>query len=306
LTLFQALGYFLQEAGTNLWRSWKASLLAISTIATSLFVGGFFLLTTGNLQSRVERWRSEFKVVVYLVPGIDSSQVPSDLLSAVSAPQWVAEVDLVDAGAALGRFREGFPSLADALTDENPFHVSLEARLVDREIPDDELEAWARGLERREEVDLVDDDREWLDQLRRMLGVVRWMGLAVGLGLLVAAAFTIASVVRLSALLHLDEIRVLRLVGATEFFIRGPFYMEGLMQGLTGGGVAVSSLFLATVALRARAAGSIWGQLLFSRFLGISELALLLMVGALAGVAGAMLSLRRERLDAPAESAEAA
>ena len=302
MTLLQALGYFLQEAVTNLWRSWKASLLAVATIALSLFVGGFFLLTTGNLQSRIERWRSEFKVVVYLSPEIEAAAVPPDLLAAVAEPGWVAEVAMVDAEAALSRFRRGFPSLADALMEENPFHVSLEARLADRAIPAAELEAWASALQGRDEVQLVDDDREWLDQLRRVLGVVRWMGLAVGLGLLVAAAFTTASVVRLSALLHLEEISVLRLVGATEFFIRGPFYVEGLLQGLIGGSLAVCSLFVAEVALRAEAAGSIWGVLLFSRFLGVAELALLLVVGALAGVAGAMLSLRRERLEPPEDA----
>ncbi|HVS62966.1 MAG TPA: ABC transporter permease [Thermoanaerobaculia bacterium] len=302
MTLLQALAYFLQEAATNLWRSWKASLLAVATIALSLFVGGFFLLTTGSLQSRIERWRSEFKVVVYLSPGIEAAAVSPDLLAAVADPPWVAEVALVDAEAALIRFRQGFPSLADALMEENPFHVSLEARLADRTIPAAELEAWASALERRDEVQLVDDDREWLDQLRRVLGVVRWMGLAVGLGLLVAAAFTTASVVRLSALLHLEEISVLRLVGATEFFIRGPFYVEGLLQGLIGGSLAVCSLFVAEVALRAEAAGSIWGVLLFSRFLGVAELSLLLVVGALAGVAGAMLSLRRERLEPPEDA----
>lgn len=299
MTLLQAFAYFLHEAATNLWRSWKATLLAVSTIALSLFVGGFFLLTTGNLSSRIEEWRSEFKVVVYLVPEIAASQVPPELLAAVGEPEWVEEVQLVDAAAALERFRGGFPSLGDALLEENPFSVSLEARLADQVVPGADLQRWARDLESREEVELVDDDREWLDQLRGVLAVVRWMGLAVGLGLLVAAAFTIASVVRLSALLHLEEISVLRLVGATEFFIRGPFYVEGLLQGLIGGTLAVSSLFVAEVALRAQAGGSIWGALLFSRFLGVLELGLLLLVGALAGLGGAMLSLRRERLEPP-------
>jgi cell division transport system permease protein len=186
------------------------------------------------------------------------------------------------------------------LAEENPFQVSLEAVLGTGSIDSTQLDAWARALGDRPEVSLVDDDRVWLDQLRGVLGVVRWMGLALGLGLLVAAGFTIASVVRLSALVHLDEIEVLRLVGATEFFIRGPFYMEGLLQGLCGGVLALVSLGGAEVALRLRAGGSIWGTLLFSDFLPVGDMLLLLTVGAIAGLLGAMLSLRRERLEVPA------
>ncbi|HVS15956.1 MAG TPA: FtsX-like permease family protein [Thermoanaerobaculia bacterium] len=299
MSFARALLYFLREAATNLLRSWRASLLAIATIALSLFVGGFFLLTTGNLQSRVETWRDEFKVVIYLEPGMDGGALPPELLAEVAAPEWVAGVTVVDPDAALRRFRRGFPSLADALGEENPFQTSLEAVLAEESVDPLELELWARRLAERPEVSLVDDDRAWLDQLRGVLGVVRWMGLALGLGLLVAAGFTTAAVVRLSALLHLDEIEVLRLVGATEFFIRGPFYVEGLLQGLFGGVLALSSLFVGEVALRARAGDSIWGALLFSEFLAAGDVALLLTVGLLAGLLGAVLSLRRERLEAP-------
>jgi cell division transport system permease protein len=295
----RALLYFLREAATNLRRSWRASLLAMATIALSLFVGGFFLLTTGNLQARVVEWRDEFKIVIYLEPGIDRGALSDDLMAQVSAPEWVTAVTVVEADDALRRFREGFPDLADALGEENPFQASLEAVLAEERVDPLELDVWSRRLAERPEVSLVDDDRAWLDQLRGMLAIVRWMGLALGLGLLVAAGFTTASVVRLSALLHLDEIEVLRLVGATEFFIRGPFYVEGLLQGLCGGGIALTSLFAAEVALRSRAGDSIWGALLFSRFLGPRDVGLLLGVGVLAGLLGAVLSLRRERLEIP-------
>jgi cell division transport system permease protein len=295
----RALTYFLREAATSLRRSWRASLLAIVTIALSLFVGGFFLLTTGNLESRVAQWREQFRIVVYLEPEIAADALPEGLLEQVAAPAWVTGVEVVDAAAALHRFREGFPSLSDALADENPFQVSVEAVLVDAAAPAAEVDAWAEALSGRPEVSVVDDDRAWLDQLRGILGLVRWMGLALGLGLLVAAGFTIASVVRLSALVHLEEIAVLRLVGATEFFIRGPFYVEGLLQGLAGAVLALVSLWLATVGLAARTAESVWGALLFSRFLGVLDVALLLAVGGLAGLFGAMLSLRRERLVIP-------
>ena len=78
---------------------------------------------------------------------------------------------------------------------------------------------------------MVDDDRDWLRQLEGVVQVVRTVGMALVAVLLLAAIFTIASVIRLTAYLYRDEIGVMRLVGATELFIRGPFYVEGLVQG---------------------------------------------------------------------------
>jgi cell division transport system permease protein len=120
--------------------------------------------------------------------------------------------------------------------------------------------------------------------------------------LLSAAVFTIASVIRLTAYLYHEEILIMRLVGATEFFIRGPFFLEGLLQGLLGGVVAVVALYGAHALALAQAARSVWGGLLLGDFLGFGQQIFLVALGALAGLAGAVLSLRRESLGAPTEA----
>ena len=92
------------------------------------------------------------------------------------------------------------------------------------------MSAWLAELRRHPAVDMVDDDRDWLRQLELLVAVFRGVGLTLGALLLAAATLTIASVIRLTAYLYRDEIAVLRLIGATEFYIRGPFYAEGLVQ----------------------------------------------------------------------------
>ena len=93
---------------------------------------------------------------------------------------------------------------------------------------------------------LVDDDRDWIAQVETALAVVRALGVGLLVVLLGAAMFTIASVVRLTAYLYREEIAIMRLVGATEFFIRGPFYVEGLLQGLLGAAVSLGGLYAPT------------------------------------------------------------
>lgn len=297
MSLFQALYYFFREALVNLVRGWKVSLLAILTITVSLLVGGAFLLVSRNLLASVERWRGETRVVIYLQPQTPPETLRRLAAKAAGAP-WAAAVETVTAEAARSRFRESFPSLSDlvgGLGDE-PLPASLEIALKNPGQRPPALISWLDSWRRRPEVSMVDDDREWLRQIETVAALLRGVGLALAGGLLAAAIFTIASIIRLTAWLHSDEIAVLRLVGATEFYIRGPFYAEGLLQGLVGGGFASGGLWAVWSLLHWRGAGSLLESLLAARFLSPVQTALLILLGGAAGLAGAVVSLRRESL----------
>jgi cell division transport system permease protein len=295
VNLFQALRYFFREALVNLLRSWKVGLLAVLTIAVSLLVGGSFLLMSRNLAASVGQWQKEMRVVIYLRPDTGADELRR-LAAEAGRPAWVAAVEPVTAQAARERFGEIFPTLSDLVEgwEDEPLPASLEIRLGDFEPT--ALEAWLAAWRQRPEVSMVDDDREWLRQVETVVAVVRGVGLALGAGLLAAAIFTIMSVIRLTAYLHHEEISIMRLVGATEFYIRGPFYAEGLLQGLLGGGIAGAGLYGAYSLLHARSPESLFTAVLAGTFLSWRELAFLTLLGGGAGLLGAVASLRRESL----------
>jgi cell division transport system permease protein len=300
VSLLQALRYFFREALVNLGRGFRVSLLAVLTIAVSLILGGVFLLASRNLSGALERWRAESRVVIYLKPDTPEPAL-ARLAAAARGPAWVVAVQPVSAVAARQRFREIFPSLSGLVEGlgEEPLPPSLEVRLApsaDRQAPARELAAWLAAWRQRPEVSLVDDDREWLRQLATLVAVVRGVGLALGAVLLGAAIFTIASVIRLTAYLHHEEISIQRLVGATEFFIRGPFYVEGLLQGVLGALLALAGLYGAYRFVHARVVTSLLASLLATDFLGGSEIGFVVLLGAAAGLLGAVASLRREPL----------
>lgn len=303
MTFLQAIVYFLREAGISLVRSWKISLLAVMTIAVSLFLGGIFLLVSGNLRQLVERWHKESRVIIYLEPDVGAED-SSDLVRRLEGGPWTLGVERVTTEAARLRFRQAFPSLSDLLEgwDQDPLPASLEVQ-VDRNRAGDHqhLEDWIDNLRSEESVSMVDDDRDWLSQLETVVFALEALGLVLGLILLATAIFTISSVIRLTAYLYRDEIAVMRLVGATEFFIRGPFYVEGLLQGLAGGLVAIATLAGAHSLLIARHSGATF-SLLAADFLSSRELLALVSLGGLAGFVGAITSLRRESLGQTAES----
>jgi cell division transport system permease protein len=149
-------------------------------------------------------------------------------------------------------------------------------------------------------VDQVQYDWEWLARLRRLVNIINAVGLAAGGILGIAAAFTIANVIRLTMMLYREEIGIMRLVGATERMIRGPFLVEGLLQGTIGGLLSVALLFAAYEAGRRSLAPSssiLWG-FLFLGFLPWQKIAALVAGGMLAGWLGSWLSVR-ERDSSP-------
>ncbi len=302
MTFLQAIAYFAREACVSLVRSWKISLLATTTIAVSLFLGGVFLLVSGNLRQLAESWQSESKIVIYLqaeVGADDSERLERQLQDA----PWTLAVETISAERAHDRFRKAFPSLSGLLEgwEEDPLPASLEVQIDWQEVDDRlELDDWINQLRQESTISMIDDDRDWLSQLDAVIYALEALGLVLGLILLATAVFTISSVIRLTAYLYRDEIAVMRLVGATEFFIRGPFYMEGLLQGLAGGVVAAAALAGAHTFVIERWADAAL-SLLAAKFLTPGELVGLVGLGGLAGLVGAVTSLRREALGETAE-----
>ncbi len=304
MTFGRAVAYFLREACVGLVRGWKTSLLAVLTIALSLFMGGGFLLVSHRLAVLVGEWQRRSEVIVYLQEGAGEGEAAG--LAELLAASWVTEIERVSAEEAGQRFRRWFPTLAGLLTDieGQPLPASIEIGIERGRAAEGELEAWLAALRQAAGVALVDDDRAWLAQLEAASDLARGAAAVLGAVLLAAAVLTTAAVIRLAAFLHQDEIATLRLVGATEFYIRGPFYAEGLLQGLAGALVAVGGLWGVEGWFSRGAPGTLLAGLIGERSLAGWQIALLAALGGLAGLAGAVLSVRREVLSGGAGAAE--
>ena len=144
----------------------------------------------------------------------------------------------------------------------------------------------------------VQFDVEWIRRLHGAVSLARLTGLVLAVFLTLGAAFTIANVVRLTILLHRDEIEILRLVGAPEFLIRGPYLLGGLVQGLLGALLALALLWVVTRAVLAWVAATKNALLgVFAvRFLPASACLLLVAFGLTAGLLGGLLAVRRRNL----------
>ena len=250
----RAFNYFLSEASASLWRGRKAAVLSVLTIAGGLFILGFFLVLNTNLQRLVGRWTESAELSVYLEDDITQDQLRTvdDLIggSGLSAHrEYISKSD------ATGRFKKDFPDLAGAAgrLDANPFPASFEIRLK----PDvrdaggavDNLATTLAGLGGVADVRY---DRRWLARLNGVVRMLRSLGLGIVSLLAFASALTVASVVRLAATAREDEIEIMTLVGAPLTYVRGPFIMEGVLQGGVGALVAIVFLWAIFAATNAR------------------------------------------------------
>lgn len=241
----RALEYSVKEAVASLWRSRGSSAFAVVAIALAIVVLGGVLLVTWNVERLVAEWSSAAEFSVYLRDDATSEQ--RGAIEALIDQSGVAAArEYVSKAQALGRFRRDFAELA-ALTesfDDNPFPASLEVRIRPEAQQNGRAEGLAARLAAADGVADVRYEREWLSRVGAGLDAVRNVGFALASVMIVAAALTVATVVRLALHARRDEIEIMQLVGSPYSFIRGPFVLEGLLQGGLGALLALALLWL--------------------------------------------------------------
>jgi cell division transport system permease protein len=210
----------------------------------------------------------------------------------------VRAVEVVSKEEALRRFKRNFGELASAAQDlpENPLPASIEVRLQPNANPAD-VEALAGRMAKMAGVADVRYDRRWIQRLMDAVSLVRAGGLALAGVLIFAAALTVASVVRLALLARREEIHIMQLVGAPLAYIRGPFVVEGLIQGGVGAAVAVGLLWGAWLFIRSRPAPAMAVGFDPSSivFLSAPVCAVLLAGGMAVGCIGGLIAARSTR-----------
>jgi cell division transport system permease protein len=293
----RALKYFFDEASASLWRGFRTAAIATATITVAFVVLGGFLILTTNMERLFSRWRDAAEFSVYLNDAASAEQRAA-IEQTLRQSAVVGAIDVVSKDEALRRFKQNFGALADVSSDlpSNPLPASVEVRLRTNANPPD-VEALAQAAARLPGVADVRYDRQWIERLMYAVGVVRAGGFALAALLVFAASLTVASVVRLALFARREEIHIMQLVGAPIAYIRGPFIVEGLIQGGIGAIIALVALWIGFSVMRSRAdawlAGAIDAGALV--FLSLSTAVALLAAGLAVGSLGGFIAARGTR-----------
>lgn len=297
MALLRALLYFFEEAVSSLWRSRLIHALSIGTIAISLFVLGAFLAVASNLNDVVARWTRKVQVTFYLEDGL-ADPVRDSLIGRLRDDPAVEEIESLSREQALDRFRTLFHDLRQLPDDlgENPFPASLEVTLRGDHGSAEEAQRLVARFESAPGVEEVQYDLLWIRRLATTVRLIRGAGGLLGGILVLAGVFTISNVIKLTVYARQDELDIMRLVGATRAYVRGPFVVEGMLQGGLGGLLSVVLLWLAfqVFARDALAASDIFGRAVV--FLPRELVAGIVLGGMLVGIVGSLVSLGRSQV----------
>lgn len=281
------LRYFGSQALRSLRSSPLMHLVAVSTIAVSLLILGVFLTVLRNIDLLGTSWGQQVRVVAFLAADMDDTELES-LAAEIRA--W-PEVDTVfhrTRDQAASELRDTLGSDGRLLDGVDPALIpaSLEVSLVPEKQTKEALAAVAERLRASpslgevEDVDYGQDVLEWVAAARDLL---RLGGIVVGGLVLFSVVFIVSNTVRLTLYARREEVEILQLVGATDNFIRGPYYVEGAAQGIAGGLLGATMLWFLYDFARERGVSGV--SLLTVELQFLPTLLVTLLVAGSAGVA---------------------
>jgi cell division transport system permease protein len=282
------MNLLLREAMLSFRRAPLLSLLSITAIAFSLFTVGLFGLVALNLRQALRGVEERVEVVAFLLRGTAPETITLASQDIASFPE-VGDVRFVSEDQALVEARRELVEFKDAYRDlqVNPLPASLEIRLKDGFRDAAHVAAVADRVRGFPFVEDVRYGRDWiarLDQLRNMAGVV---GFIIGAAFALIAVVIIGVTIRLTIMQRAREIAIMRVVGATNWFVRGPFLLEGALKGILGGVLALALAFTAYTLFRGA------GPLSTLVFFRPVDMVVLLVFGVLLGLLGSLLSVGR-------------
>lgn len=232
--------YSFQEAVAAFRRAPLLVSLSILAIALSLFVVGLFGLAAHNIRLAIDQVEARVEVVGYLRDDASAAQVQQAQEELRALPEvldlaYISKTEaLATAVRDLEEFREVYADL-----DINPLPASLEVRLQPGHRSPEAVERVAQRLAAMPFVEDVRFGREWLDKIFSLRRIAAGGAGILGAAFAAVAAIIIAAAIRIAVFARREEISIMRLVGATNAFVRRPFLLEGLIAGTLGGTLAV-------------------------------------------------------------------
>ncbi len=286
--------YLLGEAADNIKANRTTTALAVATTTFTMLGMGVFLLLYLNAQEALGSLKDEIKVIVYLRDSAPPKEI-AQLRSELSRDPAVAAVEFVSREQALAAFRTQFPSeerLLNGLGD-NPFPASLVVKVGPAYRSSEQVGTLVQKLKALAEVDEVLYSQDWIENLAVAVRYLRVLGVGIGAVLAASMVTILANTIKLTLYARREEIKILRLIGATTGFIKIPLVLEGALLG--GVGAACSLLLLRTLFGLAESKlalkGTFWGAGHGLAFLPDRVTVAFLLLGVMLGCLGSLVSL---------------
>ena len=288
----QTSEYFIQEVFRSLRRNNWMSFASIGTVAVSLFVLGVFLLLVLNMNRMASALESQVQISVYLEDEL-SADDRRDIASDIEALQGIESIRYISKDEAKARLEDRLGDqkyLLDALGDKNPLPDSFEVVVKSPDL----VETAATAIARMDGVEEAKYGQDVIEHLFAITRLIRIFGLVLMVLLAGATLFIISNTIRLTVFARRKEIAIMKYVGATDWFIRWPFLLEGMVLGFVGGVIAAVALRSFYAAMAAKITDTLTFFPLMPQYPSMNYITVaLLLAGMAIGALGSALSLKR-------------
>jgi cell division transport system permease protein len=269
-------------------------LAATATLAFSMLILGVFAILYVNINDLFRSWQEDIRVVAYLDKDLveERMELLRQNLAKLPGVEQVRYVSKDDAMARLKRQMKHRESVLEGLK-ENPLPASFEIQLAHGWQSWERLDPLVDEIKKFSGIEDVACAEDWLHRFSGFMGFFRLTSLVVGGLVFATTVFVCANTIRLTLYAKRQELEIMKLIGATDSFVKTPFYIQNLLEGVVGGIIGLGFLFFSYKVFVARVQSA---QALLStfdtRFLPFTGCAALLLVGILMAWFGSYLSLR--------------
>ena len=274
----------LREAMLGFKRAPVLSALSVTTIAFSLFAFGLFSLVALNIRNTLRNVESRVEIRAFLVDSTPPESIAA-AMGDIGVYTEVARVEYVTPEQALERARKELGEFNDVF-EAGVLPGSIDVRLRDGFRDPNTVKQIADRIKVYSFIDDVRFGEEWVKKLYSIRNVATAAGIILGLAFAAVAIIVIGATIRMAVMARSREISIMRLVGATDGFIRRPFLIEGFVKGVLGGATALALTYVAS--------SLISRYFIQTEFFGIRLALLGLLGGAIIGVVGSAVSVGRQ------------
>lgn len=238
------LFYSFKQGIKNIWRNKMFSLASIATMAACIFMFGLFYILVSNFTSMVKDAEEGVAVTVFFDEGISDEQI-QQIGDQIKSRAEVAKCDYLSADEAWENFKkvyfEGHEDLAEGFAQDNPLANSASYQIYLNDVSMQEsLVTYLQSLDGVREVNQSEAVANTLTDFNKLIGYV---SAGIILILLGVAVFLISNTVTVGISVRREEIAIMKLIGATDFLVRAPFIVEGIVIGLVGAAIPLALLY---------------------------------------------------------------
>lgn len=230
--------YTVKQGLKNIYKNKMFSLASIGTMASCIFLFGVFFAVVANFKSVMSEIESGVAITVFFEPDLSEEEI-LQIGAKIEKRSEVSDMHYVSAEAAWDQFKSEYfgnkPELADAFADDNPLADSANYQVYLNDVSkQSDLVKYVESIEGVREVKASDTVANTLSSFNILVGYV---SVAIIVILMGVSVFLISNTVTIGIAVRKEEIAIMKLIGATDFFVKAPFIVEGVVIGLVGSGL---------------------------------------------------------------------